>query len=90
MIENFKVFLSILAEVFLATVLFFLIIFVAHWLKVFLDFLGEPEDSLIYGVGKAGEIVLLGADCLIGIFFASRGVYKAWQETWGKPATGKG
>jgi hypothetical protein len=82
-LQNVAVFLVIILEIALAAALFFAIIAAAHWLRVFLDSLHEQENSLIYMVARGGEIVLLVVDCIIGALFVSRGVYRAWKETWG-------
>jgi hypothetical protein len=84
--HSFLVFLVIILEIALAAALFFAIIAAAHWLRVFLDSLHEQETSLIYIVARGGEIVLLVVDCVIGALFVSRGVYRAWKETWGRKA----
>jgi hypothetical protein len=79
-----KAFLAIAVEITLATVLFFLILGIAHVAERYVASMNDPEGSALYYVGKAGEYVLLGVDCVIGLLFVSRGIVNAWKETWGK------
>jgi hypothetical protein len=44
----------------------------------------ETNGSPLYYVGNFGEIVFLIADCLIALFFVTRGIMNAWKATWGR------
>jgi hypothetical protein len=55
----------------------------AFLLEVAVGYFHEPVGSFLYIVAKGGEAVLLIADCLIAIFFVTRGIKNAWNATWG-------
>jgi hypothetical protein len=81
--DNFLAFIAIITELLLGTLLFFIIIFLAHYLELAIARLDDPQGSIIYWVSKGGVIFLLLAECVIGFFFVTRGIRNAWLATWG-------
>lgn len=81
--ENLLAFLAVIIELVLGALIFFAIILVAHFLDVAIASLGDPSGSMIYWVSKCGTAFLLFADCVIGLFFVTRGIRNAWRATWG-------
>jgi hypothetical protein len=83
-LENFLAFVSIILEFVLGAAVFYVIIHITHYLEQDIASMHETSGSPLYYVGNFGEIVFLIADCLIALFFVTRGIMNAWKATWGR------
>ncbi|HXR34457.1 MAG TPA: hypothetical protein VN754_00820 [Candidatus Binataceae bacterium] len=79
--ETFLAFLTIILELVLGALIFYVIIHVAHYLEQDIASMNDPNGSALYYVEKFGEIAFLIADCLIALFFVIRGIKNAWNVT---------
>jgi hypothetical protein len=77
--QTLLTFVSVIVEFVLGAVVFFGIIFVAHWLKRAIGPLDSPDDAFLHATVHYGEIVLLVADCLIGLYVCGEGLKNAWK-----------
>jgi hypothetical protein len=82
-LNNLLAFVAVVLEFILGSAVFFAIVYIAHILEVAINSLHDPKGSMVYWVSQCGEIFLLCADSVIGIFFVTRGIRNAWQATWG-------
>jgi hypothetical protein len=83
LLDNTLAFLAITLELVLGAAVFYVIIHFAHYLEQDIASMNETAGSVLYYVENGGEIFFLGADCLIGLFFVTRGIRNAWNATWG-------
>jgi hypothetical protein len=68
-----------LLEFVLGAAVFFFIIVVAHFVRLLIGSLDDTDDIALHITVHYGEIVLLVADCLIGLMFVARGLKNAWK-----------
>jgi hypothetical protein len=81
---NILAFGSVLLELILGAVIFYVIIHLAHYIEQDIASMHETTGSALYYVERFGEIAFLIADCLIALFFVTRGMKNAWKATWGR------
>ena len=83
-LENLSAFISVILEFVLGAAIFYVIIHIAHYLEQDIASMHDTNGSALYYVEKFGEIIFLVADCLIALFFVTRGIMNAWKATLGR------
>jgi TRAP-type C4-dicarboxylate transport system permease large subunit len=83
-IERFYLFVALLVEILLGTLLGFVILTLAHYVEQDINSMNDKTGSFQYYVQNFVEAVLLLGHVVIVVLFVAYGSKQAWQATFGK------
>lgn len=83
-IERFYLFVALLVEILLGTLLGFVILTLAHYVEQDSNSMNDKTGSFQYYVQNFVEAVLLLGDVVIVVLFVAYGSKQAWQAIFGK------